>query len=130
MRTMIFCMGLLGLSVSAFANDGSTPYIKVKQVQADLHFGDKMEFGGGDADKIYNILPRDYVYDVSRSLNITSKRGSVRISCTQEPKNSSDYGLTGGIPSTTKCTITFDKAFDPASGEGDSYEWAPSCKEQ
>lgn len=104
--------------VQAFANDGSTPYIKVDSVTKDKR-GD-FEIKGGDAYKLYQVLGRDFVYDVSRSLTITSSKNSVSIHCKQneDPNNEQK-----GIPSTTSCTFRFGKAFDPDKSEGDNYVW-------
>jgi hypothetical protein len=128
MRILIFCATLLGVSSSAFANDGSVPYIKVDRVEAPLKFGSTMTFAGGEAYKIYDLLPRNFVYNVSRAVTVTSSKGSIAIDCQQAAVNENQPDV--GDPKTTTCTVRFDKAYDPSTAEEDNFDWAPSCKEQ
>lgn len=129
MKVIVLCVALMGVSFSAFGNDGSTPYIEVNKVQADLPFGSTMKFSGGEAYKIYDLLPRNFVYDITRAVTITSKKGSVSIYCEQKAKSPEAQNPVGD-PATTECSVRFDEAFDPSKSENDHYKWTPACKEK
>jgi hypothetical protein len=121
---ILIIAALVGTSITAFANDGGTPYIKIDSIKTKIHRGQSIELSGGDLDKLYQILPKDYVYDVSRSLTITSNNRSVVISCKAEAldENAEDPVRN---PKTTKCTIYYTNAFDPDKSESDSSVFEP-----
>lgn len=123
-KTILIMAALVGASITSFANDGGTPYIKIDSIKTNIHRGQSIELSGGDVDKLYQILPKDFVYDLSRSLTITSNNRSVVISCKAEAlEENADNPVRN--PKTTKCTIYYTNAFDPNKSESDSWVFEP-----
>ncbi len=113
----------------AMANDGGIPYIKVKSIRTTIPRGQEIVIAGGDAYKLYQAMPRDYVFDVSRLLTITSARRSVVINCRAQPKDPNAHIPTANL-ATAECTISIEAPFDPkANTDTDGGVWTPSCKE-
>jgi hypothetical protein len=127
MKIKIASWILIGLCSSrALANDGGVPYIKVDSLKTKLANGQHLSFKGGDAFKLYSVLPQDFVWDVSRSLVVTSKDRSFSISCSQKPTKESENSNTPvGDPKTTVCSVQVDGPYDPSKDEGDSWIWEP-----
>lgn len=119
----------LAITFQASANDGSIPYINVTEIKTKLKNGDHIEFKGGEAFKLYEVLPRNYVYDLSRSITVTSNKRSVTIGCIAEPMDPNADQPTRN-PAKTKCTVSVDAAFVPGEDGGDSSNWEPMCKSE
>lgn len=119
------------LAGTAFANDGGIPYINVNSMKSKLPDGTHIRFKGGEAFKLYNVLPQDFVYDVSRSITITSNGRSMSINCLQQDTRPGDHDPAVGDPKTTECSVSLGQAYDPSKDEGDSFNWEPrECKQR
>lgn len=129
MKSILVLVGL-AMASTVFANDGGTPYIIVKSVESKkVKTGQQFVIKGGEAWKLYEVLGRNFVYDVSRSVTITSGKQSVVISCSalSSKKGPNDEPIRDAA--NTVCTINLDAPFDPKNSEGDRSVWAPSCKQ-
>jgi hypothetical protein len=126
MKVILLAVGLL--AAPAFANDGGVPYIKVDKVARKTN-GDVV-IKGAEAFKLYQILPRDFVIDVTRSLTITSDRRKVVISCNTSALAASPEDNPKPDPSKVECQISTGGPYDPAQDEGDHFVWEPNICER
>src|SRR5690606_7934261 len=91
-------------SLNSFANDGGAPFISVNYLTSPTEKGDVVTFIGGEAYKLYQVLPRDFVFDITRSLTITSDKRSMRISCVADPIDA-NAEMPVANPARTTCTV-------------------------
>lgn len=125
MKLVLISLAAL-ISLGAHANDGGIPYVKVEELKANVRNGEVLSIRGGEAFKLYEALPQDYVFDVTRSLTITDDDRSVNISCAGEPIDANASNPVYN-PAKVSCSITVGKSFKPE--EEESWVWAPQCKQ-
>ncbi len=126
----ILAISIIGLAgVPAIANDGGMPYIQVKSVEVkSTSKGPVIKVKDGDAFKLYSVLPKDYVYDISRSLTITSDKKSVTIFCKSDSKLTDADGNPVTDPTKVVCTISTGAAFDSKDEFNNPMPWQPACQ--
>ena len=126
---LLLALGLL-LSPAVFANDGSVPYIEVNSIKTKVKEKQPIVMSGGEAYKLYEALPRNFVYDTSRALTISAKDKAVIIYCNAEAKDK-DAETPVRDPAKTKCTIEMTDAVakQKENEDTDLQKWEPSCKE-